>query len=94
MNEQLTELQKKIEKLKEKKDSSFQNSGARGYGVAVTMMTELISCIFVGMAIGLFLQKILGTSVLLTAFLTLLGGIAGLWGVVRFALNQNKGNKK
>ena len=93
MNEQLTKLQEKIKTLKGEKTVSSEG-GVQGYNVAITMMTDLISCIFVGLAIGLFFQKFLGTSILLTAILTLLGGIAGLWNVVRFAMNQDKGNKK
>ena len=93
MNEQLTKLQEKIKGLKGEKTVSSQG-GMQGYNIAITMITDLISCVFVGLAIGIFLQKFFATSVLLTAILTLLGGMAGLWNVIRFALNQEKGNKK
>ena len=94
MNEQLTELQEKINKIKGEKKEFYSNSGVRGYNVAITMMTDLVSCILVGLAVGVFLQKFFETPVLLTAVLTLLGGIAGLWSVIRFAIAQEKGNKK
>ena len=93
MNEQLTKLQEKIKNLKGEKATSRREE-VQGYNIAITMMTDLISCIFVGLAIGLFFQKFFGTSILLTALLTLLGGIAGLWNVIRFALAQDKRNKK
>ena len=93
MNEQLTELQEKINKIKGEK-KAFSSTGVRGYNVAITMMTDLVSCILVGLAVGVLLQKFFETSVLLTAVLTLLGGIAGLWSVIRFAIAQEKGNKK
>ena len=64
-----------------------------GYSVAVAMMTDLISCILVGLALGLFFQKFFKTSVLLTAGLTFLGGIAGLYTVIRFAMVEEKKNK-
>ena len=93
MNEQLEKLQEKIKTLKGEKMTS-SGGKMQGYNIAVTMMTDLVCCIFVGLGIGLFFQKFFGTPILLTAFLTLLGGIAGLWNVVRFAMAQDRGNKK
>ena len=63
-----------------------------GYGIALTILTDLLGCIFVGFAIGTFLQWSLNTTSALTAGLTLLGGIAGLWTTVRYALRLDKIN--
>jgi len=88
MTLELQELQEKIKQLKRGRKQSV--SGTQGYGIAVVILTDLISCILVGLGIGLLFQKIFHTSVLLTAGLTLLGGIAGLYSVIRFAIKQDK----
>ena len=94
MNDLIASLQEKIKRLKTPKTSQQNNAGARGYNVAVTVITDLFSCILVGLGIGLFLQKVFHTSPLLTAFLVLLGGIAGLYSVIRFVINEDKRNTK
>ena len=94
MNPNVNELQEKIGRLKNKKKTSKNVSVTQGYNLALAMMTDLLSCVLVGLAIGLLLQKIFHTSPLLTAGLTLLGGIAGLYSVIRFAINEDKRNSK
>ena len=88
MNKNLSDLQAKIQNLKSEKKKL--SSPVHGYSIAVAMMTDLISCILVGLGVGLFLQKVFHTSVLITAGLTLLGGIAGLYTVIRFAMSKDK----
>lgn len=56
----------------------------------IVVLTDLLSCFFVGLGIGLFLQKFLDTSALLTAFLALLGGVTGFYTVIRFLMNEDK----
>ena len=90
MNENLVNLQEKINRLKkEEKDSHSLNT--QGYRFAVFILTDLCCCILVGFSIGFFFQKVFHTSILLTAGLTLLGGIAGFWNVIRFVVSQEKG---
>ena len=90
MTLKLQELQEKIKQLKRGKKQSGPVSGTQGYSIAIVILTDLISCILVGLGIGLLFQKILHTSILLTAGLTLLGGIAGLYNAIRFAIEQDK----
>ena len=94
MNPDISELQEKIRYLKSKKKAPKKAVGAQGYNLALAMMTDLLSCVLVGLGVGLFLQKVFHTSPLLTAGLTLLGGIAGLYSVIRFAINEDKRNSK
>lgn len=94
MNDTLPKLLEKIKCLKGEKKTPTPDTAVRGYNVAIVMMTDLLSCILVGLGIGLFLQKFFHTSVLLTGGLILLGGIAGLWSVIRFALAEEKRNDK
>ena len=90
MSQETTDLKAKIQGLKNEKKETSQSTGGQGYSVALSMMTDLISCIFVGLGLGLFFQKIFHASVLLTAGFTLLGGIAGLYTTIRFAIRQDK----
>ena len=94
MSQKTTDLRTKIQRLKKEDERPQAHSSTQGYSISVVMLTDLLSCILVGLGVGLFFQKFFHTPVLLTAALTLLGGIAGLWNVVRFAMNQDKGNKK
>ena len=91
MTQQVEELKKDIQNMKRKvQKEPTVSSGVSGYNIAVTILTDLLGSIFIGCAIGLFLQKFFHTSVLLTAGLTLLGGIAGLYSTARYALQQEK----
>ena len=89
MTPNLTEIQEKIDGLKKEKTSKKAVWG-NGYAVAMVILTDLLSCIFVGLGLGLLFHKIFHTSSLWIAAFTVLGGIAGLWTVSRFALNQGK----
>ena len=88
MSQKTTELQEKIRRLKKQKKPSV--SSAQGYNISLAMLTDLITYILVGLGMGLFFQKVFHTSSLLTAGLTLLGGIAGLYSTIRFAISQDK----
>jgi len=94
MSEDIEKLDSEIKALKNKADKPAQiGSGMNGYNVSITILTDLLGCIFIGCAIGLFLQKFLGTSPLLTAGLTILGGIAGLYTTIRYAIREDKKQK-
>ena len=92
MTQETDHLQQDIDKVKNKlSEPENPLSASVGYNTTVYMLTDLLGCIFVGLGIGVFSQKILGTSILLTAILTLLGGFAGLWTVIRYALRLQNG---
>ena len=90
MSQETTDLKAKIRGLKTKREVPPKAPTIKGYSIALSMMTDLLSCILVGLALGLFLQKFFHTPPLLTAGLTFLGGIAGLYTTIRFAINQDK----
>ena len=90
MTADIRQLQEEIKHLKQKEVVSKSPLKTGGYGIAIALLTDLISCILVGLGLGLFFQKFFHTPVLLTAGFTLLGGVAGLYSVIRFALNQDK----
>lgn len=71
-----------------------QSAGAAGYNATITVLTDLLGSIFIGLAIGVLLQKVFGTSGLLTGALTVLGGAAGLWTTARYAMRLDKKEPK
>lgn len=87
LKDEIKEVKKKLIKPEE----ITLNAG--GYNVAITIMTDLFGCIFIGFVVGLFLQKFFNTSALLTAGLTFLGGVAGLYTTARYALRQERKSK-
>ena len=94
MSDETQQLESEIKALKHKTDKSPKvGSGMNGYNVSITILTDLLGCIFIGCAVGLFLQKFFHTSPLLTAGLTILGGIAGLYTTIRYAIREDKKQK-
>ncbi len=95
MTDETNALKEKIHAARQNRQTSSRPSEAvTGYNAAVTVLTDLLGSIFVGLAIGVLLQKIFGTSVLLTGALTILGGVAGLWTTARYALRLDKKEDK
>ena len=91
MTQEIEQLNEEIKVLKKKTQKPVRgNTEVKGYNISVTILTDLLGCIFIGCAIGLFLQKIFHTSPLLTAGLTLMGGVAGLYTTIRYAMRQEK----
>lgn len=61
-----------------------------GYGTTINVLTDLFGCVLIGLGLGVLFQHLFDTSILLTAGLTILGGIAGLWTVARYGLSIGK----
>ena len=94
MTRETEQLEQEIQSFRETlRGQAMRPSKGIGYNTTITILTDLLGCIFVGCAVGLFLQRFLGTSVLLTAGLTLLGGVAGLYTTTRYALRQERHDK-
>ena len=90
MTKETDNLEAAIESVRQKQQVADKPKAVGGYSVALTILTDLFGCILIGFAVGVFLQKFFHTSALLTAGLTLAGGIAGLYTVARYALKQEK----
>lgn len=94
MTSETEQLDSEIKALKYRTDKTVKTgAGMRYYNISVTILTDLLGCIFIGCAIGLCLQKFLGTPSILTAGLTILGGIAGLYTTTRYAMREDKKKK-
>ena len=95
MTEEIRQLDDEIKALKKATQTPKKiNTAIGGYNVAITIITNLLGSIFVGAALGILLQVLYHTSPLLTAGLTLLGGIAGLYNTARYGLNQERKQNK
>ncbi|MDR2902729.1 MAG: hypothetical protein LBU87_06480 [Lactobacillales bacterium] len=91
MTQETDDLSHQIQTLRSLKevDEKVAN-GQTGYGVAVSLIATLFGCIVVGLALGLFIQHMFNVSTLWVAGMTMLGGITGLWSVVRYAIALEK----
>ncbi|MBQ9089994.1 MAG: AtpZ/AtpI family protein [Alphaproteobacteria bacterium] len=66
-----------------------------GYKTVIDILTNLIGCVLMGLALGVLFQNLFATPSYLTALLTVFGGFVGLVQVVRQAiLFENKGDKE
>ena len=91
MSEEIKQLDSEIQTLKRRVDKPARiGVGVNGYNISVTILTDLLGCIFIGCAVGLFLQKFFGAPPILTGGLTILGGVAGLYTTIRYAIKEDK----
>ena len=94
MTQETGQLSQEIKAFKQEGYQPKENlDGIGGYNVAMTILTDLFGCILIGGSLGFFFQFVFDTSVLLTAGLTLLGGIAGLYTTIRYALSLERSTK-
>lgn len=88
MTKKTDALAQKIAQEQAKLAPAPSASKQNGYQTALDMLTNLIGCVLIGVSLGVLFQNLFHTSVLLTAGLTIFGGIAGLWSVVRYAIQR------
>lgn len=95
MTKETEELAKKIKKAQNaKQEVKSLKPGFSGYQVAINLLTNLLGCVLIGASLGVLFQNLFNTPVMLTAGLTILGGIAGLWSVIKYAMHvEEKGNE-
>lgn len=95
MTKETDELANQINEIKRQhEDEQRPHPTEEGWSTTINVLTDLLGCVLIGLGLGVFLQSVFNTSVLVTASLTILGGIAGLWTVIRYALSlEKRGNK-
>ena len=66
-----------------------------GYSIVINILTDLFGCVLIGLGLGVLFQKMFDTTYLVPALFTILGGLAGLWTVIRYAvaLDRQEDNK-
>ena len=91
MTKETDELAFHIQQIRdEQTNQNRPNLTQTGYGTTINLLTDLFGCVLIGLGLGVLFQNLFNTSILLTAGLTIFGGIAGLWTVVRYALSLEK----
>lgn len=91
MTKKTEELASEIRQVRqEQKQSQASGSVQSGYSITINLLTDLVGCVLIGLSLGIFFQRVFNTSPILTAGLTLLGGVAGLWTVIRQAIRLQK----
>lgn len=91
MTQETTELSKKIEAKKmEKMEKSLTDNRLSGYQIFSNVLIDLVGCIIIGLSLGVLSQNLFGTSSKLTVFLTILGGISGIWSVTKYLISLDK----
>lgn len=96
MTKRTDQLGQKIQEAKNKTTHPVKQTSAffSGYKTVIDVLTNLIGCVLMGLALGVLFQNLFATPPALTAFLTIFGGFVGLIQVVRQAiLSENKGNE-
>ncbi len=96
MTQETKELAQKIEQARNKRIKKVFQRPTSDYQIAIDMLTNLIGCVLMGLALGVLFQNVFQTPVELTVCLTFFGGFVGLFQAVREALTagQEKKNKK
>ena len=62
-----------------------------GYRIVTEVIVNLFGCVLVGTSLGVISNNLFSTSDKFTVFLALLGGIAGVWSVIKYAISLDKG---
>ena len=97
MTKETTKLAEKNDalKIKQIKKDFNQDKKPTGYQVITEVIVNLLGCVLIGASLGVVFQNMFDTSVKLTVALTFLGGVAGIWSVIKYALSleQKEGSK-
>lgn len=97
MTKETEALSKKIQQAKGldlQEDSMEKTSSvSSGYQIITEVIVNLLGCILVGISLGVFSDNIFETGKQFTVMLTVLGGVAGIWSVVKYAMTLDKGLK-
>jgi F0F1-type ATP synthase assembly protein I len=91
VTEETDKLGEHIRHLKDEHHTEeMPHPGKTGYSIAINILTDLLGCVLIGLGLGVLFQRVFDTTHLVTAVFTILGGIAGLWTVIRYAIALDK----
>ena len=95
MTKETSILAEKINTLKNKHVEKDKVTARRpsGYQIVTEVIVDLLGCVLIGVSLGVVFQNIFGASEKLTVVLTILGGIAGIWSVIKYAISLEKDSK-
>ena len=91
MTQETDELGEYIRQVKQERTEDEKPYPEKtGYSIAINILTDLFGCVLIGLGLGVLFQKMFGVSHLVTAVFTMLGGVAGLWTVIRYGIALDK----
>lgn len=95
MTQETDKLAEQIQEIKDERQTAQKPALERsGYSIAINILTDLFGCVLIGLGLGVLFQKMFNTSHLVTASFTILGGVAGLWTVIRYGIALDKQEDK
>lgn len=95
MTQETDKLAEQIQEIKDEQQTAQKPALERsGYSIAINILTDLFGCVLIGLGLGVLFQKMFNTSHLVTASFTILGGVAGLWTVIRYGIALDKQEDK
>ena len=83
----LAEKIKKAKGIQVKEETKGKNPKSSGYQIMTEVIINLFGCILVGTSLGIISNNLFETGDKFTVLLSLLGGIAGVWSVIKYAIS-------
>ena len=93
MTKETEALSLKIKQARNDREKDEVVKENNGYQVVTEVIVNLFGCILVGTSLGVISNNLLETGDKFTILLSVLGGIAGIWSVIKYAISLDKGNK-
>ncbi len=88
--EVLAQKIQQAKKTQENKNIVNEKKDPSGYQIITEVIVNLLGCIFVGTSLGVISDNLFETGGKFTIMLGLLGGIAGVWSVIKYAISIDK----
>ena len=86
----LAEKIKQAKGIQPKEEKQNKNQKLSGYQIITEVVVNLFGCILVGTSLGIISNNLFETGDKFTILLSLLGGIAGVWSVIKYAMTMDR----
>lgn len=86
----LAEKIKQAKGIQTKEEKQNKNQKPSGYQIITEVVVNLFGCILVGTSLGIISNNLFETGDKFTILLSLLGGIAGVWSVIKYAMTMDR----
>lgn len=88
--EVLAQKIQQAKKTQENKNIVNEKKDPSGYQIITEVIVNLLGCILVGTSLGVISNNLFATGDKFTIMLALLGGVAGIWSVIKYAMSVEK----
>ena len=85
----LAEKIKQAKGIQIKEEKQDKKQKLSGYQIVTEVIVNLFGCILVGTSLGIISNNLFETGDKFTILLSLLGGIAGVWSVIKYAMTMD-----